>query len=64
MDAPVMNAAEATKRQLWVKQHLDAEGPTVPFSFLYDGTPASSLLNDWKRTDTREVLDAARLNLL
>jgi alpha-galactosidase len=44
----------------WAQSNVFAEQAKTPFSFVFGGTPAGRLLDDWKHTNATRELDAQR----
>ncbi|OPZ98618.1 MAG: Alpha-galactosidase [Planctomycetes bacterium ADurb.Bin412] len=47
-------------RDQWVREHLRADQPKKPFSFVYNGRDSEGLLNTWPKTVKNEKLDTVR----
>ena len=63
-DAAIATDQELQVAHAWAAAHITPEADeaavTAPFSFIYQGTPSSELLPQWKHERKRDKLDPQR----
>ena len=58
--AVVTDPAELSLARQWVGEHLEADSPQMPFSFVYDDQLSDRLLVDWPKTVASRKIDDTR----
>ena len=61
--AEFVTHGEMQRKSDWVKTHLEAAKPSLPFSFVYGGKASGDLLQAWPKVTETTRIDAVRTRL-